>query len=41
MVGAGLVGAVEHVYHGHTEVHAQGVDDKEPIKREQGQAITR
>lgn len=39
MVGAGLVSAVKHVYHGHTEVHPQGVDNKEAIRGEQRQAI--
>lgn len=39
MVGAGLVGAVKHVHHGHTEVHSQGVDDKEAVGGEQRQAI--
>lgn len=39
MVGARLVGVVEHVDHCHTEVHSQRVDHKEAIRGEQRQAI--
>lgn len=42
VVGTGLVaGGVEHVHHGHTEVHPQGVNHKEAEAGEQRQAVAR
>lgn len=41
VVAAGLVGVVDHVHHRHAEVHPQRVDHKEPVAREQRQAVAR
>lgn len=38
-VGAGLMGGVEHVDHGHAEVHSQGVNHEGAIAHEQRQTI--
>lgn len=40
VVAAGLMGAVEHVHHGHAKVHPQRVGHKEGIAGEQRQAVT-
>jgi len=39
VVAAGMPGAVEHVHHGHAEVHPQGVDHEEAEGGEQRQAV--
>lgn len=41
VVGTGLVGGVDHVHHGHTKVHPQGVDHKEAEAGEQRQTVAR
>lgn len=41
VVGAEMVGVVEHVHHGHAEVHSQRVDHKEAKAGEQRQAVAR
>lgn len=37
----GLMRGVEHVHHGHTQVHSQRVDHEEAVAGEQRQAVTR
>lgn len=39
VVRAGLVGVVQHVYHGNAKVNPQRVDHKEAITREHRQTI--
>lgn len=39
VVGAGLVGVVQHVHHGNAEIDPQGVDHKEAITREHCQTV--